>query len=142
MGIVLPVADYSKPHRSGLGLGQVFVSMGRLGLLRGVRILAAGGRKAPPPLRSPDIQPIPRPPSLPRSMSVSQPRRCSGILDGAMSRLTHNCAGVARRDFLQIGIGGILGLGFSDLLRLRASAAPSAPGSSGWLEEQKRSTAS
>jgi hypothetical protein len=44
-----------------------------------------------------------------------------------MSRLTHNCAGVARRDFLQIGIGGILGLGFSDLLRLRAGAAPSAP---------------
>lgn len=39
-----------------------------------------------------------------------------------MSRLTHNCAGMPRRDFLQLGIGGMLGLGFSDLLRLRAGA--------------------
>jgi hypothetical protein len=28
-----------------------------------------------------------------------------------------------RRDFLQLGIGGVLGLGFADLLRLRANAA-------------------
>ncbi len=30
-----------------------------------------------------------------------------------------------RRDFIQLGIGGVLGLGFADLLRLRASAAGS-----------------
>jgi hypothetical protein len=40
-----------------------------------------------------------------------------------MARLTHNCAGMPRRDFLQLGIGGVLGLGFSDLLRLRAGAS-------------------
>ena len=39
-----------------------------------------------------------------------------------MSRLNYNCAGVPRRDFLQLGIGGVLGLGFSDLLRLKAAA--------------------
>ena len=48
-----------------------------------------------------------------------------------MSRLTSNCAGIRRRDFLQIGAGGLFGLGFVDLLRLRANAglpgaAPSA----------------
>ena len=32
----------------------------------------------------------------------------------------HNCAGVPRRDFLQLGLGGILGLGFADVLRLQA----------------------
>src|SRR5919109_2555115 len=41
-----------------------------------------------------------------------------------MNRLTHNCAGMPRRDFLQLGIGGVLGLGFADLLRLRAGTAP------------------
>ena len=35
----------------------------------------------------------------------------------------HNCAGVRRRDFLQLGIGGVLGLGFSEVLRLQARAA-------------------
>jgi hypothetical protein len=50
-----------------------------------------------------------------------------------MSGLTHNCAGMPRRDFLQLGIGGVLGLGFADLLRLRAAgalaaAAPKADG--------------
>ncbi|MEP6670081.1 MAG: DUF1501 domain-containing protein, partial [Chthoniobacter sp.] len=44
-----------------------------------------------------------------------------------MSPIRHNCAGVSRRDFLQIGLGGTLGLGLCDLLRARASAA--APGS-------------
>ncbi|MEN9677227.1 MAG: hypothetical protein RIS76_3123 [Verrucomicrobiota bacterium] len=44
----------------------------------------------------------------------------------------HNCAGVRRRDFLQLGIGGVLGLGFSEVLRLQARAAgatapPAAP---------------
>lgn len=40
-----------------------------------------------------------------------------------MTGLTHNCAGMPRRDFLQLGLGGVLGLGFADLLRLRAQAA-------------------
>jgi hypothetical protein len=34
-----------------------------------------------------------------------------------------NCAGVTRRDFLQVGLGGAVGLGLCDLLRLRATAA-------------------
>ena len=41
-----------------------------------------------------------------------------------MSRITHNCAGHLRRDFLKLGLtaaGG--GLGFTDLLRARAMAA-------------------
>ena len=40
-----------------------------------------------------------------------------------MSRLTHNCAGHARRDFLKLGLtaaGG--GLGFTNLLRAQAAA--------------------
>src|SRR5438046_1855632 len=50
-----------------------------------------------------------------------------------MPDLTHNCAGMPRRDFLQLGIGAVLGLGFSDILRLRANAASAqtAPKSSG-----------
>jgi len=39
-----------------------------------------------------------------------------------MNRITTNCAGMRRRDFIQLGLGGALGLGFSDLLRLRAGA--------------------
>lgn len=42
-----------------------------------------------------------------------------------MKGLTHNCAGIARRDFIQLGIGGALGLGFADLLRLQASSPKS-----------------
>src|SRR5438034_7611038 len=42
-----------------------------------------------------------------------------------MTDLTHNCAGMPRRDFLQLGVGAVLGLGFSDILRLRAHAATS-----------------
>jgi hypothetical protein len=34
-----------------------------------------------------------------------------------------NCAGVSRRDFLKLGLGGTLGVGLTDLLQLRASAA-------------------
>jgi len=34
-----------------------------------------------------------------------------------------NCSGVTRRDFIQVGLGGVLGLGLCDLLRLRAGAA-------------------
>src|SRR4029077_12662947 len=42
-----------------------------------------------------------------------------------MSLIHRNCAGISRRDFLQIGLGGTLGLGLTDLLRLRASASTS-----------------
>ncbi len=45
-----------------------------------------------------------------------------------MSLLRTNCAGLARRDFLQLGLGGVLGLGLCDLLRGRALAAT--PGAS------------
>ncbi len=34
-----------------------------------------------------------------------------------------NCNGVARRDFIQLGLGAAMGLGFTDLLRIRAQAA-------------------
>ena len=44
-----------------------------------------------------------------------------------MSPLHRNCAGISRRDFLQVGLGGTLGLGLCDLLRLRASAAETMP---------------
>ena len=37
--------------------------------------------------------------------------------------MNRNCAGIARRDFIQLGVGGVLGLGMTDLVRLRASAA-------------------
>src|SRR5258705_9880212 len=40
-----------------------------------------------------------------------------------MIDLARNCAGMPRRDFLQLGVGAVLGLGFSDILRLRANAA-------------------
>src|SRR5881392_3441838 len=40
-----------------------------------------------------------------------------------MNILNRNCAGIARRDFIQLGLGGLMGLGFADLLRLRAGAA-------------------
>src|SRR5688572_19007191 len=48
-----------------------------------------------------------------------------------MGRANINCNGVTRRDFIQVGLTGVLGFGFCDLLRLRASAvgpdaAPSA----------------
>jgi hypothetical protein len=39
-----------------------------------------------------------------------------------MRSIHRNCDGFNRRDFLKIGLGGTLGLGLSDLLRLRASA--------------------
>ena len=42
-----------------------------------------------------------------------------------MTDLTCNCAGMPRRDFLQLGIGAVLGLGLSDILCLRANAASS-----------------
>ena len=39
-----------------------------------------------------------------------------------MNALNSNCAGIRRRDFLQLGLRGALGLGFCDLLRLQARA--------------------
>jgi len=44
-----------------------------------------------------------------------------------MSPRYHNCAGVSRRDFLQIGLGGTLGLGLCELLRARAVASSAGP---------------
>lgn len=41
-----------------------------------------------------------------------------------MSILHRNCAGMSRRDFIQVGLSGALGLGLCDMLRLRASASP------------------
>lgn len=43
-----------------------------------------------------------------------------------MSQLRYNCNGLGRRDFLQLGLGATAGLGFTDLLRLRANAAETA----------------
>lgn len=45
-----------------------------------------------------------------------------------MNRLKYNCAGMARRDFIQLGLGGMMGLGLADILRLQAAevATPSA----------------
>jgi len=43
-----------------------------------------------------------------------------------MNELRTNCAGMARRDFLQLGLGAVMGLGFTDLLRCRAAAAEAA----------------
>ena len=43
-----------------------------------------------------------------------------------MSPFKTNCAGMRRRDFLQLGLGGMLGLGFCDLLRLQANAKEAA----------------
>jgi len=40
-----------------------------------------------------------------------------------MNELKRNCAGLARRDFSQIGLGATIGLSFTNLLRLRAQAA-------------------
>lgn len=40
-----------------------------------------------------------------------------------MSQINTNCAGIARRDFIQLGLGAVMGLGIVDLLRLRAQAA-------------------
>src|ERR1700761_3871321 len=43
-----------------------------------------------------------------------------------MSPLYRNCDGSSRRDFLRLGLGGLLGLGLTDLLQLRAQARPAA----------------
>lgn len=38
-----------------------------------------------------------------------------------MARVNRNCLGVSRRDFIQVGLSGLTGFGFCDLLRLRAA---------------------
>src|SRR5579871_3335503 len=43
-----------------------------------------------------------------------------------MSEPRRNCEGTPRRDFLQLGIGALFGLGFADLLGYRAAAAETA----------------
>lgn len=40
-----------------------------------------------------------------------------------------NCQGVTRRDCLRLGLGGMLGAGFVDLLRMRGVASPAGAGS-------------
>ena len=40
-----------------------------------------------------------------------------------MPRPNTNCNGVTRRDFIQVGLTGVLGLGLCDLMRLRAGAS-------------------
>ena len=40
-----------------------------------------------------------------------------------MGLLKYNCDGMGRRDFLQVGLGGTLGLGLTDLLRAQETAA-------------------
>src|SRR5687768_16550362 len=49
-----------------------------------------------------------------------QPNSCL-ITDAMIHR---NCNGVSRRDFIQLGLGGMVGLGLSDLLRLQAANSP------------------
>lgn len=50
-----------------------------------------------------------------------------------MSQINTNCNGVSRRDFLQLGLGGSVGVGLSSLLRMKAQAA-----SSGGLVSSKK----
>lgn len=40
-----------------------------------------------------------------------------------MTNINHNCEGMGRRDFLQVGLGALGGLGLTEMLSLRASAA-------------------
>ena len=40
-----------------------------------------------------------------------------------MNRTKYNCAGMGRRDFLQVGLGSMLGMGLTDLLRAREAQA-------------------
>jgi hypothetical protein len=48
-----------------------------------------------------------------------------------MSELRCNCEGTPRRDFLRLGLGAVVGLGFTDLLRQRALAIDSARAAGG-----------
>lgn len=49
-------------------------------------------------------------------------------MKSTMLGLKHNCAGMPRRDFLQLGVGGLFGLGLTDLFRLRAAASQATGG--------------
>lgn len=46
-----------------------------------------------------------------------------------MNPILGNCAGMPRRDFIQLGLGGLLGAGFGDLLRLEAGSVSAAKAS-------------
>src|SRR5688572_8151315 len=48
--------------------------------------------------------------------------------DGSHAMNHRNCEGVSRRDCLKLGLGGMLGAGLMDLLRMRTIASPSAGG--------------
>ena len=48
-----------------------------------------------------------------------------------MNPLKRNCAGVSRRDFIQIGLGGVLGAGLCDLRRLQAANGAGSGGAKG-----------
>jgi hypothetical protein len=48
-----------------------------------------------------------------------------------MAELTCNCEGTPRRDFLRLGLGALVGLGFTDLLRGRALAVDAARAAGG-----------
>ena len=48
-----------------------------------------------------------------------------------MSEPCCNCEGTPRRDFLRLGLGALVGLGFSDLLRGRALAVDAARAAGG-----------
>lgn len=50
---------------------------------------------------------------------------CAILSEDPVSRFSTNCAGITRRDFIQVGLGGVLGLGLADLFRLRAGTAAS-----------------
>src|SRR5882762_3196186 len=43
-----------------------------------------------------------------------------------MNELRYNCAGMAPRDFIQLGLGAVMGLVFTELLSGRAGAAEAA----------------
>lgn len=48
-----------------------------------------------------------------------------------MPRITTNCAGHTRRDFIQLGLGGLLGVGMADLFRLQAAEKTAAAAKAG-----------
>ena len=58
-----------------------------------------------------------------RQHFVESPLDWPAVTLREMKSEAYNCAGMPRRDFIQIGLGGIMGLGLADLLRLRAAAA-------------------
>ena len=53
------------------------------------------------------------------------------FLDMIRSGLNRNCNGIARRNFLQTGMGALGGLGLSQVLRLRAADSSPSPAAAG-----------